>query len=119
MPSEGSLLAFAAREFALSTPMQDGTTQRDHIESYTRQTGVVPEGWEAVTCPPELQYLWVYFVDMSRRRTSTGFGFNPIPFEGIAAWEHQRGIKLERFEYQAMDALEMMFLSAQNKAKKK
>jgi len=98
--------------------MPDGTTQRDHIESYQQQTGVIPEGWEPVECPACMRYLWGYFLEMNCRRTSTGFGINPISHEALDAWQRLRGIKLLPFEIRALDALESAFLLSRNKAKK-
>ena len=52
---------------------------------------------------------------MNARRTSGGFGFNPITDEGVEAWARRRGIRLERFENYALDALEALFMSMQGK----
>ncbi len=68
-----------------------------------------------VECPDEVKYLWEYFLSMSRRRTSNGFGPNPIPDEGVEAWARRHRIQLQSFENQALDAIESMYLSIQSR----
>lgn len=75
----------------------------------------MPEELESIDCPLEVLYLWEYFLDMSKRRTGTGFGLNPIPNEGVEAWAHRRGIQLLPFENRLLDELEQLFLSITNK----
>jgi hypothetical protein len=117
VPTEGSLLAYAAREFALGAQLEDGSTQRDHVLSEYRQTKQWPEGWEPVECPNEVLYLWEYFASMNTRRTSSGFGPNPISEGELASWAARRRIVLEPFENRALDALEFMYLRSQAKKK--
>ena len=66
-----------------------------------------------------VEYLWRYFQDMNVRRTSNGFGPNPITEEGVEAWARRRGIRLVPFENRILDALEVMYLNIQAKAAKK
>jgi len=114
------LLAFAMREFALSQRVgDDGTTQRDHCESYSRQTGEHYPGWEPIKCPPEALYLFNYWCSMSARRTNNGFGPNPIPDEGVLAWEKRKGIQLASLEHEVMDLLEQAYFRSQPKPKGK
>ena len=117
--TEGSLLAFAAREFALNERLDDGSTQRDHAQSHFRQTGKYNPGTEPVECPYELAYLWGYWTSMNMRRTSSGFGPNPISEEAMAAWARRRGIVFEPFESDALDALEALCMRSAAKVKKK
>ena len=116
--TEGSLLAFAAREIALNERLDDGSTQRDHATSYLRQTGKYPPGMDPVECPYELSYLWADWCSMNSRRTSSGFGPNPLSEEDMAAWARRWGIVLESFESDAIDALEALYMRSVAKAKK-
>ena len=55
---------------------------------------------------------------MSTRRTSNGFGPNPVTDDAVTAWESRRRIRLERWEHRAIDALEALFLNIHGKPKK-
>lgn len=111
------LLGYAGREIALSTHQDDGATLREHLKSFQRQSGKPEPLLQPVECEEDIKYLWDYFCSMNARRTSNGFGLNPITEEGVEAWARRRGIRLERFENYALDALEQLFLSLQGKAK--
>lgn len=56
---------------------------------------------------------------MNKRRTSNGFGPNPITDEGVEAWARRRGLRLERFEHDALDLLEALYLNSQPRPKSK
>jgi hypothetical protein len=108
-PTEGSLLAYAAHEMELSARQADGLPLRAHLESAARQTGTVPEQLLPVECPESVLYIWEYFSSMNDRRTFNEHGPNPITHEGVEAWARRRGIALERFEQDALDALEGLY----------
>lgn len=116
------MLAYAAYEFSMMRVLDDGSTQRENCESYYRQTGEYYDGMEPVDCPVEARYLWGYWVSMSARRTSNGFGANPIPEDALQAWERRHNVILDRMENEAIDRVESLFLRSQSesaKAKKK
>lgn len=98
--------------------LEDGSCQRDHVLSLFKQTGEYPTGWEPVLCPYELQYLWAHWCSMNGRRTGNGFGVNPIPDEGVTAWQQRRGIVLTPLENEVIDALERFYFICQPKPKK-
>lgn len=79
----------------------------------------MPELLHPVECPECVMYLWEYFLDMCKRRTSNGFGVNPITEEGVVAWQRRRGIQLLPFENKLIDALEFVFMRIRNKEKAK
>ena len=54
---------------------------------------------------------------MNARRTSNGFGPNPITDDAVEAWARRRGITLTRFENEALDMIEAMYISMQGKKK--
>lgn len=118
VPTDESLLAYAANEMALGALQDDGVALRVHLESVWRQTGKLPEGLIPINCPDSVKYLWGYFLDMCKRRTSNGFGVNPITDEGVEAWARRRGLHLTRFEQRALDALEQLYLATRAKDKK-
>jgi hypothetical protein len=79
----------------------------------------MPEQLRPVECPSCVMYLWDYFRDMNRRRTSNGYGYNPITEEGVQAWARRRRITLLPFENELLDELEYVFLRIKNKEKAK
>jgi len=116
-PTEGSLLAYAAHELSLGMRQADGATLRTHLLSLWRQSGSMPEQLWPVDCPDAVQYLWEYFCNMNARRTHGEHGPNPITDEGVEAWARRRGIVLQPFENEALDALEQFYLSSTAKSK--
>lgn len=110
------LLGFVGNSVLLSAKQEDGATLRDHLLSHWRQEKFDPEKkpelLEEVEYDECLEYLWDYFLDMSKRRTSNGFSYNPITHEGLEAWQRRRGIRFEPFEYEILDAIEVTYLCA-------
>lgn len=88
---------------------------REHLVALETHSGCTPEQLYPVEVEDCVLYLWHYFLEMNARRTSNGFGQNPISEEALQSWCKRRNIKLAEFEYQALDALEIMFLNNQGK----
>lgn len=103
--------------------MEDGSTLRDAHMSLWRQNFFkpeeMPEELKPVDCPDNVKYLWEYFLSMSKRRTSNGFGYNPLTDQQVESWARRRGITLLPFENMLLDELEPVFLSIVNKPPKK
>ena len=66
---------------------------------------MVPAAFE-IECPPEVEYIWRLFRSLDQRRTSSGFGANPITHADLAAWEQRLSFRLTPFEWECIDALE-------------
>jgi len=79
----------------------------------------MPEQLESAFCPVEVKYLWEWFVQLSAKRTSNGFGSNRISDVEIMAWSNLRQIKLTPFDMQAIDAMDNIFMQFQNSKAKK
>jgi hypothetical protein len=110
-------LEYAENELNLSKVQDDGATLRQHLESIEAQTGVTPDQLIPVEVEECVLYIWRWFLEMNARRTSNGFGSNPISEEALASWCKRRNIQLAEFEYQALDALEIMYLTNQQPKK--
>lgn len=114
-------MGFAGNEVELSERQGDGSTLRDHLMSHWRQSGYaedkMPEQLRPVEHNESAAYLWEYFCDMSRRRTSNGFSLNPITDEGVEAWARRRRVRLLPFEHRLIDAMEEVFLRIKNRPK--
>lgn len=115
------MILYAVNEFTLSHVEKDGCTYKQHLENdYAQKLKHNPQAecpieLQPVDCDPAMIYLWEYFVEMSSRRGSSGFGKNPITELELQAWLNRKKIKLEQFEYSALDSIEAAFLEFQNK----
>jgi hypothetical protein len=70
----------------------------------------MPEALDVPECPAELEYLWGYFLDMSRKRTSGAMSANPLSDEQIMAWQRRRGIRFTPLEDECIDLLDVVYL---------
>ena len=57
------------------------------------------------------------FLEMNARRTSSGFGPNPITYTEITAWSGLRGITLSEYELDVLNRLEHAYLDSIPKPK--
>ncbi|MFZ6655939.1 phage tail assembly chaperone [Undibacterium sp. TJN19] len=125
------LLTFARAEFVLSEEQKDGKTLRWHLEvahgsiahlSESDQVQYIPQEirsfWDMyvrpVTVPIELEYLWHWFLDLHHSRGNNGMGPAVITFQDMQAWMQVTGRKPERFELDAIRALDRLYLESLN-----
>lgn len=57
-----------------------------------------------------MQYVWEYFLRLNRKRTSTGFGVNPIPFSEIESFFNVNQIEYSPDEVQLIEMLDNVAL---------
>lgn len=90
--------------------LPDGCTQREHLESLARQrarSGLPPpEGLSEYECPDAAEHLWRWFLEVSRRRGSNGFGANPISYSELEAWSRLTETRLSALEVDWIMALD-------------
>lgn len=67
--------------------------------------------------PLELEYLWLLFLKLSRKRQN-GMGPNPITSEEVLAWCIRQQVALTPSEHTVIDQLDDLFLSQQYKKEK-
>jgi hypothetical protein len=103
---------YASKQFALAVRQKDGYSLRDHLESGYRQTGVMPEELNIEPLPSSAVYLWNWFLEMHRGRSSNGFGANAISFLEIFAWQRVKGQTLTDWEVEGILAMDAAFLSS-------
>ena len=65
--------------------------------------------------PIELAYLWRAFNRLASRRTSNGFGPNPIPWSDIAAYSVLTGFPFAPWEVEVIEELDRVFLAEMSK----
>lgn len=71
-------------------------------------------GEAAPDVPFELEYIWDWFMRLSRKRQN-GMVPNPITSEEVIAWCARQGISFTPFENTVIDRLDDLFLSHQFK----
>lgn len=65
--------------------------------------------------PMALGFLWEYFQDLSRGRTSSGFGWNLLPWSDILAWCQLTDTYLSRWMLATIKELDTQFVVASSK----
>lgn len=81
------------------------------MESVWRQTGKKPKELEdLVELPVEMQYVWEYFLRLNKRRTSNGFGVNPITFNEIDSFFRVNQIEYNESEVFILELLDDVVL---------
>ena len=71
----------------------------------------MPAALDIPECPHELEYLWAYFIQMSRKRTVGMASANPLSDAEIMAWERRNRIDLSPFEGECIDDLDSVYLA--------
>ena len=76
-----------------------------------KQLGFAPEGLEPPTEFPDLlEYVWVAFLSLSRRRHAGFNGPQPITPEQILAWKTLHEFPLRPWEVEALEALDDIYM---------
>lgn len=105
------MLAWAEHEFRLGQPLDDGASQREHLESAARQLKalgkpmkeeLVPEG---PPFPDLLDYLWSWFAEISLGLAVSGMAPPVVTWADVAAWRAQTGEVVEPWEARAIVSL--------------
>lgn len=65
--------------------------------------------------PDGMLYLWQAFRRLSLRRSSNGFGVNPLTWPEIEAFNRLSGLRLEPWEVEIVEHLDGIFLAQQAK----
>jgi hypothetical protein len=87
---------------------------RQALESVARQTGKIPDALNIEPLPPECEYLWRWFRDLSGSRT-IGFGINPITYLDILAWSRLTGVRPEPWEVRIIRDIDTTLLASKAK----
>ncbi len=110
------MIAFAAHEFSLDAPQNDGVAKRAHLESVARQTGKRPAALDGPEMPRILEYLWAWFNEISYGRGQTGFGPARLSWHDIAAWCALQRLCPENWELKALMMLDAAWFRAMHAA---
>lgn len=91
-----------------------------HLKQAAKQLGKDPEEFlkahQVQDAPPEPPYAllwqWQVFLELDRRRQSSGYGPQPISFQEIASWEHLMVVNLRPWEVRLFADLDDVYLKA-------
>jgi len=107
------LLEFARQRFALDKlDPKTGKSQLQTFLDIRKQTGVVrSELRNMKSVPPETEYIWNWYLDLSARR-SAGFSINAISWTDMWAFFQLRGISPEPWEVDTICLIDSTYLSS-------
>lgn len=78
-------------------------------------SGVMPKQLKDEKPMPHLTaHIWGYFLELSAERPSNGFGPSRITSTGIKDWCYVSGIKLKRWEIDAIRRLDNEWMKSQH-----
>lgn len=106
------LADYASHEFRLNKRGKDGKSLRETLETVARMTGRMPEeGINPVEFPEVLAELWGWFLRLNAGRGG-GFGTQPITEQGIGWFFHNRGIRPQMWQLDALRLLDRVALDS-------
>ena len=80
-------IEYAKTEFKFASKSKDGSTLKDQLNSVWRQTGKKPKELDNLPELPDIfSEVWYWFLKLNNKRTSNGFGVNPIQYSEIKAY---------------------------------
>ena len=113
------LLNYAKQEFELNSRSKGKSSLKDQLESIKRQGGKIPEEYmNLLECPVYFQDLWSYFLQLNNKRSSNGFGVNPINYTEILSLCKLKGILLYPYEIDIIMQLDNICLDQYAKEQK-
>ena len=97
--------------------MEGGSNSlRDRLKSVWKQTGVMPPALaDLVELPSEMEYVWLYFIRLNRRRGSNGFGINPISCNEMLSFFELNSIEYSPQEVELIEMLDNIYLENYSK----
>ena len=113
------LVTFAKLAFRLDTRNEDGTTLREHLEAAEKASPGVTRGvLKRATMPPELEFLWLWYLDLSTSRQYAGMSGSPLRLTHteILAWATLHQIALEPWQLRAIRLIDSHHVHAMMKA---
>ena len=73
----------------------------------------IPDDYKSLPMPENYAYCWGWFGELSRTRSSNGFGQNPISYCEIDAWSRLTSIDLMPLEVSVIVGLDNAYLTIQ------
>jgi hypothetical protein len=111
------LLAYADHQFDRASAAGDGNAKGDHLDAARRHPLFRAEESAESRLPAELEYIWGWFLRLSRKRQG-GMGVNPLSSAEILAWQARHRAPFDAFEESVIDRLDALYVYHQNKPSK-
>ena len=93
---------------------------REQLESVWKQTGIKPKELEELTELPDcFKYAWEYFLKLNQKRTSNGFGLNPISYSEMKSFFELNRIIPDPIEVEVISLLDNIALEHYAKEQEK
>ena len=73
----------------------------------------IPDDYKSLPMPENYRHCWSWFGELSRTRSSNGFGQNAISYSEIDAWSRLTNIELTPLEVSAIMRLDSAYLTIQ------
>lgn len=109
-------MAYAAHQFRLAAPQPGGGTLREHYEQAAENPLCPAHVLEELEGPPlsdAAAPVWGWFLEISARRPSGGFGAGAIGWDLLDAWQRVTGERLLMHERDWIFELDELFRAAQ------
>lgn len=97
----------------------DGASFREHLLSVQKLTGKPQPELNGPELPQGAYFVWSWFVKLSSKRTSNGFGMNPISYTEMKSFFDLEGVIPEDWELEILNRLDYMALESYAKESKK
>lgn len=105
------MVEYAGHEFRLNVRQKDGATLRDHLEIVYRQSGKMPEQLEPKELPYALDYLWMWFCELSGCRQYSEIGALPLTYQEIQAWATLTKTEPAAWEIEVIKKLDTLYIT--------
>ncbi|MDI6742662.1 MAG: hypothetical protein QMD11_07970 [Smithella sp.] len=110
-----AVLEFAEHEFNLNVRQKDGASLREHLEVVHMQIGKMPEQLKPVDIPDFVNYLWQWFLELSRGRGYAEYGPMPLSYSEIKAWAQLTKTELQSWELNVIKKIDLIYLAKEIK----
>ena len=111
---------FVRHEFRLGSRQPDGGTLRDQLKVVWKTTGRKPAELDSQAELPELFYeVWGWFLKLHSKRTSNGFGVNPISYLEMLAYFELMQYKPQSWEIMMIEKFDDIAMQAFDEDRKK
>ena len=93
---------------------------KKELESVWKQTGIKPKELDDIVELPDcFKYAWEYFLKLNQKRTSNGFGLNPISYSEMKSFFDLNQIIPDSVEIEVISLLDNLALEHYAKEQEK